>query len=117
MKDAGADYVLIEDGIPGSQLKAISPQGVTKILELIGAATLIESMNLLNKHGIVCVTRIPGKKATLGNFYPIKDIPTGVYLTGFVSNFSNQELIDQSFYLIKQHKIKPTIAKHFLKTN
>ena len=111
--NTGADNVLIEDGTLGSQLKAIYPQGVTKILELIGAATLMESMNLLSKHGIVCVTGILGKKAILDNFYPIKDIPSGVYLTGFVSNFPNQQLIDSLFFHIKQHAIQPVIAKIF----
>jgi len=111
--NTGADYVLIEDGTLSSQLKATYPQGVTKILELIGAATLMESMNLLRKHGIVCVTGILGKKATLDNFYPIKDIPSGVYLTGFSSNSPNQQLIDALFSHIKQHNLQPTIANIF----
>lgn len=109
----GADFVLIDDGTLGSQLKVLYPQGVTKILELIGAATLTESMSLLRKHGIICVTGILGKQATIDNFYPIKDIPIGVYLTGFVSNSPNQELIDALFSYIKQYNIQPTIAKTF----
>lgn len=113
LMNTGANDVLIENGTLGSQLKALYPQGVTKILELIGAATLIESMNLLNKHGIVCVTGILGKKATMDNFYPIKDIPSGVYLTGFVSNSPSQELIDALFSHIKQQGIQPVIAKIF----
>lgn len=111
LMNTGADYVLMEDGKLGNQLKTIYPQGVTKILELIGPATLTESMNLLNKHGIVCVTGILGKKATIDNFYPIKDIPTGIYLTGFVSNSPTQQLIDSLFSHIKQHNIQPIIAK------
>ncbi len=113
LMNTGADNVLIENGTLGNQLKALYPQGVTKILELIGALTLIESMNLLNKHGIVCVTGILGKKATLDNFYPIKDIPSGVYLTGFVSNSPNQQLINALFSQIKQYNIQPIIAKVF----
>jgi NADPH2:quinone reductase len=109
----GADYVLIEDGTLSGQLKVLYPQGVTKILELIGAETLMESMNLLSKHGIVCVTGLLGKKATLDNFYPIKDIPSGVYLTGFVSNSPNQQLINALFSHIKQYNIRPTIASVF----
>lgn len=109
----GADYVLIEDGTLSGQLKVLYPQGVTKILELIGAETLMESMNLLSKHGIVCVTGLLGKKATLDNFYPIKDIPSGVYLTGFVSNSPNQQIINTLFNHIKQYNIRPTIASVF----
>lgn len=111
--NTGADYVLIEDGTLSGQLKALYPQGVTKILELIGAETLMESMNLLSKHGIVCVTGLLGKKATLDNFYPIKDIPSGVYLTGFVSNSPNQQLINALFSHLNQYKIQPIIAKVF----
>jgi NADPH2:quinone reductase len=111
--NTGAASVLIEDGTLSSQVKALYPQGVTKILELIGALTLKESMNLLNKHGIVCVTGILGKKAIIDNFYPIKDIPLGVYLTGFVSNSPNQQLINALFSHIKQYNIQPLIAKVF----
>jgi len=111
--NTGADYVLIEDGTLSGQLKALYPQGITKILELIGAETLMESMNLLSKHGIVCVTGLLGKKATLDNFYPIKDIPSGVYLTGFVSNSPNQQLINALFSHIKQYNIQPIIARIF----
>lgn len=111
--NTGADYVLIEDGTLSGQLKALYPQGVTKILELIGAETLLESMSLLRKHGIVCVTGILGKKATLDNFYPIKDIPTGIYLTGFVSNSPNQQIINTLFNHIRKYHIQPTIASVF----
>jgi NADPH2:quinone reductase len=111
--NTGADYVLIEDGTLSGQLKALYPQGVTKILELIGAETLMESMNLLSKHGIVCVTGLLGKKTTLDNFYPIKDIPSGVYLTGFVSNSPNQQLIYALYSHIKQFNIQPIIARIF----
>jgi len=113
LKNIGADDVLIEDGTIGTQLKALYPQGFTKILELIGAETLLESMSLLRKHGIVCVTGILGKKATLDNFYPIKDIPTGIYLTGFVSNSPNQQIINTLFNHIKRYNIQPTIASVF----
>lgn len=79
----GADHVLIDNGTLKEQLLSLYPQGVNKVLELIGSVTLLESASLLRHLGIVCVTGILGKKGTIENFYPIKDIPTGVYLTGF----------------------------------
>lgn len=109
----GADHVLIDDGTLKNQLQSLYPQGVNKILELIGPATLLESANLLRHHGIVCVTGILGKKGTIDHFYPIKDIPTGVYLTGFSSNFPTQKIMDDIFYRIKIHNLHPTIAKVF----
>lgn len=109
----GADHVLIDDGTLKDQLLTLYPQGVNKVLELIGPATLLESASLLRHHGIVCVTGILGKKGTIDHFYPIKDIPTGVYLTGFSSNYPTQIIMDDIFNRIKIHNLHPTIAKVF----
>lgn len=109
----GADHVLIDNGTLKDQVLKLYPKGVNKVLELIGPATLLESAKLLRHHGIVCVTGILGKKGTIENFYPIKDIPTGVYLTGFSSNYPTQKIMDDIFSLIKTHDLHPTIAKVF----
>lgn len=109
----GADHVLIDDDTLKDQLLSLYPKGVNKILELIGPATLLESASLLYHHGIVCVTGILGKKGTIDHFYPIKDIPSGVYLTGFSSNNPTQKIIDDIFDRIKNHNLRPTIAKVF----
>ena len=109
----GADHALIDDGTLKSQLLNLYPDGITKVLELIGPATLVESLSMVKLHGIVCVTGILGKKGTIENFYPIKDIPSGVYLTGFSSNYPTQKIIDDIFNRIKIHNLRPTIAKVF----
>jgi len=106
--EQGADNVLIEDGTLSQQLRKLHPQGISKVLELIGPSTLNESMGLLKMHGIVCVTGMLGKKATIENFYPIKDIPSGVYLTGFLSNSPSQHLIDELFRHIREFNLQPT---------
>jgi NADPH:quinone reductase-like Zn-dependent oxidoreductase len=109
----GADHVLIDNGTLRDQVLSIYPNGVTKILELVGASTLIDSAGLLSHHGIVCVTGILGKKGTLDNFYPIKDLPSGVYLTGFSSNYPTQAVIIDIFKHLQKHKLKPLISKVF----
>lgn len=109
----GADHVVIDDGTIKAQVLKIFPSGVNKIFELIGAATLFESASLLMHHGIVCVTGILGKKGTLDNFYPIKDLPSGVYLTGFSSNKPTQTAIDDIFEHIHKHNLQPAISKVF----
>jgi len=109
----GADHVLIENGKVSEQLQQLYPNGADKILEFIGPLTLPESLRMLNRHGIVCVTGILGKKGTLENFYPIKDIPTGVYLTGFSSNNPTQIVIDKIFSHLKTYNLHPTIAGVF----
>jgi len=113
LKSHGADHVLIDNGTLGKQLLKLYPRGMNKILELIGASTLLESLKLTAYHGIVCHTGILGKKGSLDSFDPIKDIPNGIYLTGFFSNYPTQQSIDAIFSLIKTHKIHPVIAKVF----
>jgi NADPH:quinone reductase-like Zn-dependent oxidoreductase len=108
-----ADHVVIDDGTLKAQVLKIFPSGVNKILELIGAATLFESASMLKHHGIVCVTGILGKKGTLDNFYPIKDLPSGVYLTGFSSNSPSQAVIDDIFEHMYKNNLHPVISKVF----
>jgi NADPH2:quinone reductase len=109
----GADHVVIDDGTLKAQGLKIFPSGVSKILELIGAATLFDSASMLNHHGIVCVTGILGKKGTLDNFYPIKDLPSGIYLTGFSSNSPSQAAINDIFEHIHKNNLHPVISKVF----
>jgi NADPH2:quinone reductase len=49
----------------------------------------------------------------LNNFDPIKDLPSGVYLTGFFSNFPTQAVIDDIFRLINKNNLSPIISKLF----
>ena len=109
----GTDQVLIDDGTLRDQVGSLYPRGVDKILELVGASTLIDSATLLRHHGIVCVTGILGKKGTLDNFYPIKDLPSGVYLTGFSSNYPTQATINNIFEHIHNYKLHPVISRVF----
>lgn len=106
----GADNVLIDDGTLPGQLFKIYPEGVSKILELIGPSTLRESTKLSSYHGIVCSTGVLGKTSVLNNFDPIKDIPNGVYLTGFYSNYPTQAVIDDIFNMIGRNNLNPVIS-------
>lgn len=110
LRSNGADYVLLENGTLPTQLNNLYPCRVTKVFELIGASTVLESLRLTAYHGIVCHTGVLGKKGTLDNFDPIKDIPNGIYLTSFFSNYPTQKAIDGIFCLIKKHHIHPVIS-------
>ncbi|MGL5912638.1 MAG: zinc-binding alcohol dehydrogenase family protein [Bacteroidales bacterium] len=109
----GADFVLIDDGTLSQQLKRLYPQGVNKVLELIGTSTLLESLKLVTRQGVVCHTGVLGKQFSLQHFDPIKDIPNGSYLTGFFSNFPSQEVIDSLFVFINKHNLHPTVTNVF----
>jgi NADPH:quinone reductase len=109
----GADNVLIDNGTIRKQLLSLYPNGVNKVLELIGPVTLLESAGMISHGGIICATGVLGEKGVLNNFDPIKDLPSGVYLTGFFSNFPTQKVIDEIFKLINSMNLSPTISKVF----
>lgn len=107
----GADCTLWDDGTLADQARKVMPHGFTRVLELVGPATLLESMSLLAFHGIVCNVGILGKQYTLGNFDPIKDIPNGVYLSSFYSNYPSTRTINRIFAHIRAYSLKPKLAK------
>lgn len=109
----GADKVMIEGDDFRNRFLGEFPDGAIKVLELIGAATLRESLRITAVHGIVCHTGLLGNKFALDDFDPIKEIPSGVYLTGFYSNNPLRQQIDDMFELIRTSNIHPVIAAKF----
>ena len=109
----GADGVMLEGDDFIQRFLEHYPQGATKVLELIGASTLRESLRLTSLHGIVCHTGLLGGVYGLKNFDPIKGIPSGVYLTGFYSNNPTQQQIDAMMKVIEKGNIHPIIARRF----
>ena len=114
LREYGADFVLLDDESLSEQLFSFFPNGVNKVLELVGTTTLKHSLKLLSEHGILCMTGILGGEWVLENFEPMMDIPSGVYFTQFDSgvNFKEQ-LLAELFNYIEQHKINVPIAKVF----
>lgn len=108
LRDAEADEILFDDG--GLKGKT---EGVTKVLELVGAKTIKDSLLCVVKGGVICHTGVLGGVYTLNGFDPIKDIPNGVYLTGFYSNYPTQNIIDDIFCFLTAHKLLPCIGKVF----
>ena len=111
LKAVGADYCVIDDGNIAAQMTAdLRPK---KVLELIGPATLQDSLRCVSHPGYVCNTGILGNKFTVQNFDPIKYIPNGVFLTGFFSNFPTQEAIDGVLHLLETSGQRPLYSKVF----
>ncbi len=109
----GADDVILEGDEFRHRFLERYPAGASKVLELIGASTLRESLNLTSYHGIVCHTGLLGGVFGLKNFDPIKEVPSGVYLTGFYSNNPTQAQINGMMNLIEKGNIRPIIAESF----
>lgn len=113
LRSYGADNVILEGENFRKRFLEEHPNGATKVLELIGAATLSDSLRLTALHGIVCHTGLLGGVYGLKQFDPIKDIPSGVYLTGFYSNNPTDTQIDAMMNLIEHAGIHPVIAAKF----
>ena len=111
LRAVGADYCVVDDGNIAARLtEGIRPN---KVLELIGPATLQDSLRYVSHPGYVCDTGILGNKFTIERFDPIKMIPNGVFLTGFFSNFPTQEAIDGILRLLEASNQKPLYSKVF----
>ena len=113
LRRIGADDIVTEGPDFRRRFLDRHPAGATKVLELIGASTLPESLRLTAFHGIVCHTGLLGGVFTLSNFDPIKEIPSGVYLTGFYSNFPKQTEITAMMELIRKSGLHPVTAERF----
>jgi NADPH:quinone reductase-like Zn-dependent oxidoreductase len=85
----GADHVLIDSGTISRDVRELVPGGVSHVLELVGATTLLDSLRAAAPGGIVCNTGILGNEWILDKFEPMADIPSTVRLTSFKSETVN----------------------------
>ena len=79
----GADHVFVETGAIAGDVRAVFPAGVDKVLELVGASTLLDSLQATALHGAVAMTGMVGNSWELEKFSPMGAIPTGVNLTTY----------------------------------
>lgn len=108
LQDAGCNECILDDGSIYGKV-----HGITKVLELVGIKTLPDTMSCVEPGVIVCNTGILGGVYLWNGFDPIKDIPNGVCLTGFYSNFPTQKTMDDIFRFIEEHKLKPLVGSSF----
>ncbi len=98
LREAGADEVWEDNG---DLAEGIQASGVTydRVLELIGATTLLDSLRCVGRGGIVCMTGILGGKWVLDGFHPMGDIPTGVKLTSYSGEAADLKQAELDEYL------------------
>ena len=109
LEEAGVDEIVLDDGSIRGKV-----ENVTKALELVGPKTLVDTMKVItpSSEAFVCSTGILGGVESL-DLNPIGDIPNGVYLTGFYSNYPKQPIIDEMFAFIAEHDLKPKLGRVF----
>lgn len=83
---AGAAHVLVDAGGPlADDVRALWPEGPDHVLDLVGAATAVDSLSLVRRGGTVCVAGSLSGWA-IPDFQPVAMIPSGTRLTAFHSD-------------------------------
>jgi len=105
---AGAHEVLIDSGTIAPAARERRPDGYDRVLELIGATTLADSLAATARGGIVCMTGILGGAWTLDGFRPMEVIPTGVKLTAYSGNAADITRAELQHYvaLVERGELK-----------
>ncbi|WP_421891920.1 zinc-binding alcohol dehydrogenase family protein [Marinoscillum sp.] len=115
LKDNGADHVIIDDGTVAGKLRDLFPSGVDKVLELVGTATLKDSLKCIRPKGVVCMTGILGNEWTMADFTPMGDIPSLGRLTVYMGEAANLPAgaFQQYLDLVEVGEVKPNIDRVF----
>ena len=83
LRASGADEVFIDDGAIAGPVRKARPEGFDKVLELVGATTLKDSLRCARQPGLVCMTGMVGNAWSIDDFSPMDLIPTAVGLTTY----------------------------------
>jgi NADPH:quinone reductase len=113
LRTHGVDDPLLDDAGLDTRVRASHPSGIDKVLELVGHATLRQSMSWLAYHGVACCTGVLGHQFAVEAFDPIRFIPNGVYLSSFFSNFPTQGRIDEILTHLATRQLRPVISRVF----
>lgn len=120
LKSMGADHVIIDDGDIHEKLKAIIPEGVDKAIEIVGVATLKDTLKSIRPWGQVVVVGVLSGPPILESFNLMGDLPNTVKLSFFSSGLLGTEslpLIESPLNLIADQVAKggipSTVAKTF----
>jgi NADPH:quinone reductase-like Zn-dependent oxidoreductase len=109
--DNGAAAVLIDDGTLADKVN----HPVDKLLELVGATTLKDSLRCVKPGGVVCMAGMLAEQWEIDTFEPMVFIPSTVSLTVYSSDPKNMSVkIFQDFInLVESGEINLNVSKVF----
>ena len=85
LQQMGADEVVVDTGEIAARVREIVPSGVDAVLEVVGAATLRDSIKAVRPFGGVSVIGLLGGPPVLAQFQLMQDLPGAVRLNFFPS--------------------------------
>jgi NADPH2:quinone reductase len=113
--DNGASHVLIDDGNLKDKVRAIFPEGVDKVLELVGTTTLKDSLQCIKPGGTGCMTGMLAENWTIPDFEPQEFIPSTVRLTVYGSGETRSptQVFQEFIQTVESDQIKLNVSKVF----
>ncbi|MFM0209588.1 zinc-binding dehydrogenase [Paraburkholderia sediminicola] len=85
LRKMGADDVIVDNGEIAAAVRQIVPVGVDAALEVVGAATLRDTIRALRPFGAVSVIGLLGGPPILEQFHLMQDLPAATRLSFFPS--------------------------------
>lgn len=93
LREIGAEYVVIDDGQIHERVRAIAPGGVDNAIEVVGAATLKDTLQAVRPWGQVVVVGLLGGAPVLESFNLMGDLPNTVRLSFFGSGLLGSDAL------------------------
>ena len=81
----GAKEVVLEDAELSRRVRERHPEGIDRVLELVGNSTLLDSLGMVRRDGRLCLAGFLGGLDPLPNFNPLLQMPSGVHFSFFGS--------------------------------
>jgi len=100
LEQHGVDQPLLDTGDVASAVRELHPEGVDAALELVGTATLPDTLRAVRVHGTACFAGSLSHQWTVPDFSPNEYLPRGVRLSGYFGDASDlprevfQEILD-----------------------
>ncbi|WP_077923216.1 zinc-binding alcohol dehydrogenase family protein [Spirosoma sp. 209] len=115
MLDNGATHVLIDSGQVAESVRALFPPGIDKVLELVGTATLHDSLSCLKPGGTACMSGMLAESWTISDFAPMEYIPATVRLTTYDSGqLTSPTSVFQDFIRqVEARQVKLPVSRTF----
>jgi NADPH:quinone reductase-like Zn-dependent oxidoreductase len=85
LKSLGAKETLLETPALSKYVRELHPKGVDAVLELVGNSVLLDSLSAVKRGGHLCLAGFVGGLASLVDFNPLLQMPSGVHFSFFGS--------------------------------
>jgi len=85
LREVGADEAIVDSGQIADLVRGVAPDGVDAALEVVGAATLRDTIKALRPFGAVSVIGLLGGPPVLEQFHLMQDLPGATRLDFFTS--------------------------------